>query len=167
MPTEFYESPELNHIVTDLLRDVSLHELGPLRDSQCRILPRMKRKQDSEDVVVKCGKPVDVKKVSDLHKSCGLDTDYLLVVDQQAWDVRDEDRAKQALLHSALMGIEAEKDAKGKWTFKKRDFEIQEHIETVNRFGNYNPGLSEVLALLTASEKAARADKPKVTSAKV
>lgn len=146
--TEYIENTEIAEITQDLLTDLSLSEFAGLRDTETTIAVLEKVKMNKEDELQKCGNPVDVKKISGFA-SVFINAKYVLLIDKYHWDDLS-DTKKRALIHKALMSIQVQKNSDGSIKYTSRKPEIQEHIETITRYGKYNDSLT-VLADILAS----------------
>lgn len=140
MPTEYVESKELTNALTDFLGELEYTEFNPIRDTELKIQICLVVRQNAEgeDVPPK-GDPVALKKVTPLERVY-IDADYILTVDNYAWNHAKTKQEQDAMLHRGLMQIDIQSTEKGV-KLKTRKPEIREFSATVGRFGAYHERL--------------------------
>lgn len=138
--TEYVKDEELENAATDMLGRLDYTEFNPIREHEVKIEYCMKIRQNKDGENEPCkGDPTTLKKVGQVERLF-CDADYILIVDNSAWQSCNSTVQQEAIIHRGLMKINIDTSEKGiKVTTRKPD--IVEFTATVMRFGAYNDPL--------------------------
>ncbi len=152
---ELDSSGDLDGVLDSVLNDEAFTEFDSLSEVHIRVC--FKVKMDGNDELQPNSKPVETKKVPELH-ALFMDepVDYIIVVDRHAWEGTSV-KYKKGLVHRGLMAINVEVSSSGavKKSTKRPDF--HEFSKTLERFGTYTPELKSVKGVLNNAAKATAA----------
>jgi hypothetical protein len=151
MPTEYVENQEMADAVTDALGELAYTEFNPIREHEVKIEIRSCVRVDAKGENAKPkDEPIALKKVGEVERSI-VDTDYILIVDNSAWEEANETQRK-AIIHRGLMKINIEaEDGKIKVGTRKPD--VVEFTETIMRFGAYRERILNLREAMTLASK--------------
>lgn len=159
MPTEYSLATKLTQMVEELIDDTSIvtgtdRDLSALRDHEVKVTPVLCLREDNNgDVKRAKGRPISVRKVSDLEKAIAPKVgDYLLVVDSGTFDDAS-DHQQRALLFDALLLIDVT-EVNGNIKMGKRQPDLICNVETLRVFGPCSNTDLAVLSALKAGMKA-------------
>jgi hypothetical protein len=151
MPTEYVEDAAMSDAVTEMLGELSYTEFNPIREHEVKIEVRscVRTNKHGENAAPKA-EPVALKKIGPIEKSI-VDTDYILIVDNSAWEAGNEIQ-RNAIIHRGLMKINIEAK-EGKIKVGTRKPNIVEFTETISRFGAYHEPLLNLREVMTLASK--------------
>lgn len=159
MPTEYSIATKLTQMVEELIDDTSIvtgtdRDLSALRDHEVKVTPVLCSREDNNgDIKRAKGRPISVRKVTELEKAIASNIgDYLLVVDGGTFNDAS-DHQQRALLFDALMLIDVT-EVNGNIKMGKRQPDLICNVETLRVFGPCSNADLAVLAALKAGMKA-------------
>lgn len=87
-----------------------------------------------------------IQRVGKMQREAGIDADYILTLNADAWPKMSEKQHK-ALVDHELYHMALKKSKKGT-IFALRHHDVEEFVEIVKRYGDWSPGLKELRAIL-------------------
>lgn len=151
MPTEYVEDQAMSDAVTEMLGELSYTEFNPIREHEVKIEVRscVRTDKDGGNAEPKA-EPIVLKKVGPLERTI-VDTDYIIVVDNSAWELANEIQ-RNAIIHRGLMKVNIEA-GEGSIKIGTRKPNIVEFTETIVRFGAYHEPLLNLREAMTLASK--------------
>lgn len=152
--TEYTIEQDVQDAIDEIRDDDEFEEFEPLRLHDIKFVAIVRTCADSNGEHVQgAGDILQLKKISALHKAL-INADYILQVDYYGWNHVLEGPKLTAAIHRCLMSVNiVQSDSDRGFKIEKRKPDVMDYRKTVERFGTYTQGLSELRDLFKKGSK--------------